>query len=363
MPQKYISPWPAADAQRRRAMSTSRNTWKQPEPAATPKQRIIADFVVDNETYRKYDRMTWDLGDGVSRSIYGVRIYATSADIAENYPELAARAKELYAQIEREIYSKNDGKEDEVMSNPKTASDFLRELQTIYTETRSQYATLNESVVKAEKQLERAQEKARGGDSIAQARLEVARADLREAQDAFRIEYGKMMNNYNARVKELRGQLADHLNKHYAASPDKLDAATMQLLGSGICSPDELFSLVERHKDSPTMVRIIGSYADKMIENRKNMEPGQINALQAVRNYAAVAKNGNREMEIFDTAVSTAAYGLGKHYSHATRMDSHIGEWFTGFADKMDNLPIVPDTMAPTAAEPPAADPGQGAAE
>lgn len=218
-------------------------------------------------------------------------------------------------------------------------------------------------MVKAEKQLERAQEKARGGDSIAQARLEVARADLREAQDACRTEYGKMMNNYNARVKELRGQFADHLNKHYAASPDKLDAATMQLLGSGICSPDELFSLVERHKDSPTMVRIIGSYADKMIENRKNMEPGQINALQAVRNYAAVAKNGNREMEIFDTAVSTAAYGLGKDYNHATRMDSHVGEWFTGYADKMDNLPIVPDTMAPTAAEPPATDPGQGAAE
>ena len=214
MPQKYISPWPAADAQRRRAMSTSRNTWKQPEPAATPKQRILADFVVDNETYRKYDRMTWDLGDGVSRSIYGVRIYATSAEVAENYPELAARAKELYAQIGREIYSKNDGKEDEVMSNPKTASDFLRELQTIYTESRSQYTALNDSVAKARERFERAQEKARGGDNIAQARLVVARADLREAQDAFRIEYGKMMIDYNARVKELRGQLADHLNKH-----------------------------------------------------------------------------------------------------------------------------------------------------
>ena len=342
MPQKYISPWPAADAMRRRAMSTGRNTWKQPEPATTPKQRIIADFVVDEATYRKYDRMTWDLGDGVNRSIYGVRIYATSADIAENYPELAARAKELYAQIGKEIYSKNDGKEDETMSNPKTASDFLRELQTIYTETRSQYATLNESVVKAEKQLERAQEKARGGDSIAQARLEVARADLREAQDAFRIEYGKMMSGYNARVKELRGQFADHLDKHYAASPDKLDANTMALLNSGICTPDELVSLVERHKDSPTMVRIIGSYADKMIENRRNMDPGKINALQTVRNYAAVAKNGNREMEIFDTAVSAAAYGLGKDYPHATRMHNHVDGWFHDFKNQIVNLPVAP---------------------
>ena len=348
MPQKYISPWPAADAMRRRAMSTGRNTWKQPEPAATPKQRIIADFVVDNDTYRKYDRMTWDLGDGVSRSIYGVRIYATSADIAENYPELAARAKELYAQIGKEIYSKNDGKEDEAMSNPKTASDFLRELQTIYTETRSRYTTLNESVVKAEKQLERAQEKARGGDSIAQARLEVARADLREAQDACRTEYGKMMNDYNARVKELRGQFADHLNKHYAASPDKLDTATMQLLGSGICTPVELARLVDRHQGNPTMLRIVGEYARKLREdNKRNMSHDNQVICSNVANAGFSAKDGGRELAIFDSAVSAANYGLGKDYDHATRMHSHVGGWFEDFKQSMNNLPVVPEEMAP----------------
>lgn len=318
-----------------------RNTWKQPEPAATPKQRILADFVVDNDTYRKYDRMTWDLGDGVSHSIYGVRIYATSADIAENYPELAARAKELYAQIEREIYSKNDGKEDEVMSNPKTASDFLRELQTIYTETRSQYATLNESVVKAEKQLERAQEKARGGDSIAQARLELARADLREAHDAFRIEYGKMMNNYNARVKELRSQFADHLNKHYAASPDKLDAATMQLLNSGICTAAELVRLVERHADNPTMLRIVASYAKRKKDDKQISREDRA-LCSIVQQTAAAAKDGSRELAIFDSAVSAAAYGLGKDYDHATNMHKRIPGWLDGFTDQIQNLPATP---------------------
>lgn len=325
-----------------------RNTWKRPEPPTVPKERILADFVVDEATYRKYDRMTWDLGDGVNRSIYGVRIYATSADVAENYPELAARAKELYAQIGKEIYTKDDGKDDETMSNPKTASDFLRELQAIYTETRGQYAAINDGVVKAEKQLERAQEKAKGGDYIAQARLEVARADLREAQDECRNAYHKLMDGYNDRVKELRGQLADHLNEHYAANPDRLDTKTMQLLDSGICTPDELLSLAERHQDCPTMVRIIGSYADKMIQDRGKMRRYEVDALQTVRGYATAAKNGDREMAIFDAAVSTAAYGLGKDYAHATRMDSHVGEWFTDYADKMDNLPIVPDTMAPS---------------
>ena len=328
----------------------SRNTWQKPETAPNSQKYYILGIEVGRETYWKYEKQRYplmhDVLGEVPTSLLMVQEYATD-EHAKEYPIEAAAARKILDQIREEIATITR-KDDKAMSNPKTASDFLRELLAIYTETRSQYTTLNESVVKAEKQLERAQEKAIGGDSIAQARLEVARADLREAQDAARIEYGKMMNDYNARVKELRGQFADHLNKHYAASPDKLDTATMQLLGSGICSPDELFSLVERHKNCPTMVRIIGSYADKMIQNRGNMQPGEVNTLQAVRNYAAVAKSGDREMEIFDTAVSTAVYGLGKDYNHATRMDSRVREWFTGYADKLDNLPVVPDTMATT---------------
>lgn len=370
MPQKYISPWPNSDAQRRRAMSSGRNTWKQPEPPPKPKpkQYFILGMEVDYNTYREYNyEKSWTIdGDvlkGFTCTLWTLERYATD-EHAKDYPIEAANARKILDQIREEIATIT-GKDDGAMSNPKTASDFLRELQTIYTETRGQYAAINDGVVKAEKQLERAQEKARSGDSVAQARLEVARADLREAQDECRNAYRKMMDGYNARVKELRGQLADHLNKHYAASPDKLDADTMQLLGSGICTPDELVSLVERHQDCPTMVRIIGSYADKMIQDRGKMRQDEVAALQTVRGYATAAKNGDREMTIFDTAVSTAAYGLGNDYAHATRMDSHVGEWFTGYAEKMDKLPIVPDTMAPAAAPAaePATDPGQGAAE
>ena len=347
MPQKYISPWPAADAQRRRAMSTSRNTWKQPEPPPKPKPRqyFILGMEVDYNTYREYNyEKTWtidgDVIQGYTATLWSLEHWATD-EHAKDYPIEADNARKILDQIREEI-TNITGKDDKNMNTPRTAADFIDALNNIYTEARSQYATLNDGVVKAEKQLERAQEKARAGDQIAQARLEVARADLREAQDACRIEYGKMMNGYNARINELRGQFADHLNKHYAASPDKLDTATMQLLDSGICSPDELFSLVERHKDCPTMVRIIGSYADKMIENRKKMRKDEVNALLAVRSYAAAAKNGAREMEIFDTAVSAAAYGLGKDYPHATRMHSHVDGWFHDFKNQIVNLPVAP---------------------
>lgn len=326
------------------------NTWKQPEPPPKPKpkQYFVLGVEVDYNTYREYTfEKSWTIdGDvlkGFTYALWTLEHYATD-EHAKEYPIEAANARKILDQIREEITTIT-GKDDKAMSNPKTASDFLRELQAIYTETRSQYTTLNESVVKAEKQLERAQEKARGGDSIAQARLEVARADLREAQDACRTEYGKMMNDYNARIKELRGQFADHLNKHYAASPDKLDAATMQLLGSGICTPSELAQLAERHKDNPTMLRVIASHAEKITDER-NQSREDYMTCRGIAFKAAAAKDGSRELAIFDSAVSAAERGVQRDATVANRMHEHIVGWFDDFRNQMDDVPNAPAELS-----------------
>jgi len=331
-----------------RKLGTSSDNYKRrswmPEPLK-PVDRRIFGYEVETATFNKYNHQNYSIGFGFY-DLAGVERWATDPDRIAKFPEAAAEAKQIMERIIAEI----TGKDMKTMKTPRTAADFIDALNDIYTETRNQYTALNDGVVKAEKQLEKAQEKARGGDNIAQARLEVARADLREAQDERRNAYRKMMDGYNARVKELRGQFADHLNKHYAASPDKLDTATMQLLGSGICTPDELVSLVERHKECPTMVRIIGSYADKMIQDRGKMRQDEVAALQTVRGYATAAKNGDREMAIFDSAVSATQYGLGNDYNHATRMDSHMSGWFDDFKQNLNNLPVIPEEMAPAGA-------------
>ena len=96
------------------------------------------------------------------------------------------------------------------------------------------------------------------------------------------------------------------------------------------------------------MVRIIGSHAERMDrEPGKMMSAEQRKAIISVKQAASVAKNGDREMQIFDSAVSVAGYGLGKDPVHASRMDAHISGWFDDYADRMNNLPLVPDTMAP----------------
>jgi len=80
------------------------------------------------------------------------------------------------------------------------------------------------------------------------------------------------------------------------------------------------------------------------------MRQDEVAALQTVRGYATAAKNGDREMAIFDSAVSATQYGLGNDYNHATRMDSHMSGWFDDFKQNLNNLPVIPEEMAPAGA-------------
>lgn len=323
----------------------SRNTWKRPEPSPTPKERILADFVVDEATYRKYDRMTWDLGDGVNRSIYGVRLYATSAEIAENYPELAARAKELYAQIGKEIYTKDDGKEDENMSKPRTAADFIDALNDIYADSLAAYEAMHAKVAAAKEKAESARESVR--EPMGQAIYEVALAECKLAEETSRKEYRDLIADHGAKVKELRDTFSTYLAECYSASPDKLDAATMQLLESGICTPSELVQLVDRHHDNPTMLRIIGSHAQRMKKaNEKNISQDDMTKYFTVIHAAYAAKDGKRELAIFDSAAACLPSGLGENPQVAKRMREHITGWMGEFRNQIVNLPVVPAETA-----------------
>lgn len=302
----------------------------------------IFGYDVDLPTFKKYNHDSYTIGFGFY-DLAGVERWATDPERVAKFPDRAKEARQIMERIISEI----TGKDDQKMKNPKTAADYIAALIDIYTETRSQYTALNDSVAKAKEQLERAQEKAKGGDSIAQARLEVARADLREAQDACRPEYWKMMNGYNDRVAKLRSEFNEFLNDLYAADPDRLDPATMSLLNTGILRPSELPRLVERHKDTPVMLRVLGAHAQKMREAEgKHISKDDRKSLYFVIGAAAAATDGSRELQIFDSAVSSAAYGLGQNvddYTHATRMHSYVTGWMEDFKNQIANLPLTPD--------------------
>ena len=65
---------------------------------------------------------------------------------------------------------------------------------------------------------------------------------------------------------------------------------------------------------------------------------------------AKEAKNGKREMEVFDSAATTVLYGLGSRrndYDQANKMHTHISDWMEGYKQKIEVIPSIPEENKP----------------
>ena len=219
-----------------------------------PVDRRIFGYEVDTATFKKYNNQNYTIGF-CFYDLAGVERWATDPERAAKFPERAAEAKQIMERIIAEI----TGKDMKTMKTPRTAADFIDALNEIYTATRATYTEANKKLVEARDKMEKAEQDTRDPSKdhrMAEAQYLVAKGEFQMVEDEARRGYHDMIANYDKQVKEIRAQFAAHLDDHYAASPDKLDTATMQLLGSGICTPVELARLVDRHQGNPTMLRI-----------------------------------------------------------------------------------------------------------
>lgn len=305
---------------------------------------------MDYNTYREYNfEKSWTIdGDvlkGFTCTLWALERYATD-EHAKDYPIEAANARKILDQIREEIATIN-GKDDGNMKTPRTATDYLDALNDIYVESRNIYTVLQNKAdaarINMEQALAETQNTTGNEQQVAQLRYDIAKAEYRLAEDARRSEYRDMVSGHEKKVAELRTQFAAYLDNHYSASPDKLDTATMQLLESGICKPAELAHLVDRHQGNPTMLRIIGSYAKKLSDSGKSMSDHNKNLCLKITIAADAAKDGSRELAIFDSAVSAMKYGLAEDAKHAANMNKYVEGWVNDFKTNMENLPVAPE--------------------
>ena len=132
--------------------------------------------------------------------------------------------------------------------------------------------------------------------TIAEASAIEARKNLKKAQEALFACADSL--------KGIRGELAEALGNAYRANPEDIDPNTMELLKSGILTPAEYVNLANKAiaNGNNTMLRMIGSYAEKVAQDTR--EAAERGALLTV---ADRAKNstGAAELETFDNLVNT----------------------------------------------------------
>lgn len=130
-----------------------------------------------------------------------------------------------------------------------------------------------------------------------------------EYQEA-KAEYEKLrreMRDYKANgFKPIRSELEKALADAFAANPEHLDAATIELLKSGIMSADEYNRLMSKATadNNPTMVRLIAKYAKGRADQAdadRNTDTAR--AFRAVA-YQGNSVNGNAYLETFDVMTS-----------------------------------------------------------
>ena len=130
-----------------------------------------------------------------------------------------------------------------------------------------------------------------------------------EYQEA-KAEYEKLrreMRDYKADgFKPIRKELESAIADAFAANPEHLDAATIELLKSGIMSADEYNRLMSKATadNNPTMVRVIAKYAkDRADQADADRNTDTARAFRAVA-YKGNSVNGNNYLEAFDVMTS-----------------------------------------------------------
>lgn len=125
-----------------------------------------------------------------------------------------------------------------------------------------------------------------------------------------KAEYEKLrrdMRDYKADgLKPIRRELESAIADAFAAKPEHLDAATLELLKSGILSADEHNRLIDKamSDNNPTMVRLIAKHAkDRAAQADEDKNPDVSRAFRAVA-YKGNSVNGNSYLEAFDVMAS-----------------------------------------------------------
>ena len=148
----------------------------------------------------------------------------------------------------------------------------------------------------------------------------------------------KLQEDTRSAIASIRAELEKHVKSFYAATPDKLDNATMDLLKTGILTKQEMVSLAEANRGNPVMLRVIGSFIKPDFTD--NSESGR--ALRMLKTKIDGIGNGAAELDGFDGLATWAGKALSGNRIATNAYHSRWEEVCTSVEAKFDTLAAGP---------------------
>ena len=195
---------------------------------------------------------------------------------------------------------------------------FAQRMNAIAHATFAEYQEKSDAVKSAESRY-RAYPWKDGADPTYLAKSARAKADLAEANAQFEHCRRHLFEEQRRDIAVIREELAEALNKEYAADPSKVDMQTLELLRSGIMSADEYSRLIDAAASSGnhTMVRLIAKSAADMAE--KTTGDADVSRSYRLVSHRGKGNDGNEYLRAFDFLVDT--------YNRCERNFALTGKW------------------------------------
>lgn len=248
--------------------------------------KTICGVVVDEEYFKEFMKRNFKVLDKTVKANV-VEVYATSRDYAENAPEYTEAAQKVREQIRAEIqayYAAKDGRKEYKAMKHQNFGGYLGDLKELFLQASKEREALKQRFDEAGETWKREEVETRGNE------YEHTRAhmDFLEAEETYKNGVLELEKKYKKAVEDVRAEFESHVDDFYAPNGNRIDAATVSLLNSGIkLNASELDKLLVQFCDNPTMLRVLGDYSYK---NGLNKESRAAAYNQTAKGYGAEEK-------------------------------------------------------------------------
>lgn len=248
--------------------------------------KVICGIVVDEKYYEEFMKRRFTVL-GKEMNATGIHIMATSRDYAENAPEYVEPAQKVWEQIRAEIeafYAAKDGRKEYKAMKHQNFGGYLNDLKELFLQASKKREALKQKFDKAGEEWRKEEVETRGKDY----EHTRARMDYLEAEKAYKNGVAELAKKYKKAVDDVRAEFENHLNDFYLPNGNRIDAATVALLNSGIkLKANELDQMLVQFSNSPTMLRILGDYSSK---NGLDKESRALSYSHVAKGYGAEEK-------------------------------------------------------------------------
>lgn len=138
-----------------------------------------------------------------------------------------------------------------------------------------------------------------------------AAAEWLAAKENFKVEAKRIWNEYDKKANAIRTEFLAAVKADGLANPDAVDANALELLKSGVLTPEDMEGFASRFDGNPTMLKLISKYSNDAAEKAK-ANGNHADYMRLVSVCAATRDGNGKVVRDWEKLTEVAMYCSGR---------------------------------------------------